>query len=448
MNVMKEKIPLFLTHFCLGMSLLCGTAFAADRDNVSSDLMPVPSAVLWQHEREKTCNHLNIHWSGSHDAVLEHASQRFLRYLNVLTAVHEKQGACSLDIQSKDDPHYLTVDARESYQLTINHGKIVLTSEGQAGVLHGFATLLQLARITPGGLSFRDVSISDAPRFRWRGLMIDVARHFMSVAALHRQIDAMELTKLNVLHLHLNDGAAFRVESHLFPRLHMIGAHGQYYTQEDIRALVRYAADRGVRIVPEFDVPGHAMAILEAYPDLAAAELPSVNAACTGSSACVAGGNINNPALDPTNDRTMDFVKKLFSEMAGLFPDQYFHAGGDEVVASQWTHNPKIVAAMKAGGYADTQALQGDFTVSVQSFLASQGKTVIGWDEILSAPLSKDAVVESWRASKWTAAGAQAGHPVIVSAGYYLDLLRPAREYYRVVTFHMNAIGQSGEELD
>ncbi|MFT8718224.1 MAG: family 20 glycosylhydrolase [Acetobacter sp.] len=384
-------------------------------------------------------------WKTQRTPLLEQAWERFQTRQSQRVSGKGVGKSCRVQLSVSPDDDWLTVAQKENYRLKVADEQIILNAGGPAGMLHGLSTLLQLGQ---DGAGLPHVEINDAPRFRWRGLMIDVARHFMSVAALRRQIDAMELTKLNVLHLHLNDGAAFRVESHVFPRLQMIGAHGQYYTQEDIRALVRYAADRGVRIVPEFDVPGHAMAILEAYPDLAAAELPAANAACTGSSACVAGGNINNPALDPTNGHTMDFVRKLFAEMAGLFPDRYFHAGGDEVVASQWTHNPKIVAAMKAGGYADTQALQGAFTASVQAFLASQGKTVIGWDEILSAPLSKDAVVESWRASKWTAAAVQAGHPVIVSAGYYLDLLRPTREHYRVDPLDMRAIGLSGEELD
>ncbi|MCH4091087.1 beta-N-acetylhexosaminidase [Acetobacter sp.] len=410
--------------------------------------MPVPSVVSWQEGEAKPCDQIDIHWHGAHGDIPEAASQRFLRHLKSISSISRKQSACSLEIRSGDDQHYLSRDEREAYQLTIQHGKILLTADGPAGVLHGFATLLQLVRTTSQGLVFPDVSIRDMPRFPWRGLMIDVARHFMSVAALRRQIDAMELTKLNVLHLHLSDGAAFRVESLVFPRLQTVSSHGQYYPQDNVRDLVAYAAERGIRVVPEFDVPGHALAVLEAYPELAAQPLPAANAVCTGSSACIAGSNANNPALDPTTPETLDFIEKLFVEMMRLFPDAYFHAGGDEVVASQWTGNPQIASYMKAHNYPDASTLQGEFTAKIQAFLAEQGKTMIGWDEVLSAPVPKSVVADIWRSSKWINAATVRQHPTLVSSGYYLDLLRPAREYYRVDPYDLMGSGLAGAELE
>ncbi|NHN88948.1 family 20 glycosylhydrolase [Acetobacter sp. LMG 1627] len=410
--------------------------------------MPVPQSTSPVDGTATPCGRMLPVWESGASPLLKQAYNRFHERLRVLAGGNAGRGSCSLVMSTRQDKDWLSLDQKENYRLTITGDKVRLEADGPAGILHAFATLLQLARTTPDGVVFPDIRISDSPRFRWRGLMIDVSRHFMSIPALHRQIDAMELTKLNVLHLHLNDGAAFRVESHVFPQLQAVSAHGQYYTQAQIRELVRYAADRGIRVVPEFDVPGHALAILEAYPDLAAEPLPSANAACTGSSACIAGGNANNPALDPTNPNTLIFVEKLFAEMGTLFPDKYFHAGGDEVVASQWTRNPRIMAAMKDGGYADSSALQGAFTARVQAFLAGQGKTVIGWDEVLSAPVPKNVVAEVWRASKWIGTATQAGHPVIVSSGYYLDLLRPAREHYQVDPYDVKATGLFGEELD
>ncbi|MFT8896831.1 MAG: family 20 glycosylhydrolase [Acetobacter sp.] len=445
---MTKRNRLRAILFLAGASSFCVLPRSYAQAASSPDLMPIPSAISWQGIEEKTCDQIKISWHGAHGPMLERASERLLHSLHLASRSDKKQTTCSLEIRSKDDPAYLAIGERENYRLTIHQGKIALNAEGPAGVLHGFATLVQLAGSTPDSVSFRDVTISDAPRFRWRGLMIDVARHFMSVSALKRQIDAMELTKLNVLHLHLSDGSAFRVESQLFPRLQAVSSHGQYYTQDEIRDLVAYAAERGIRVVPEFDVPGHALAVLEAYPQLAAQPLPAANAACTGGSACIAGSNANNPALDPTKPETLDFVEKLFMEMMHLFPDAYFHAGGDEVVASQWTGNPQIASYMKVHNYPDASALQGEFTAKIQAFLAGQGKTMIGWDEVLSAPVPQSVVADVWRSSKWISAATASLHPTLVSSGYYLDLLRPAREYYRVDPYDLMANGLAGAELE
>lgn len=445
---MTKRNRLRAILFLAGVSSLCLLPHSLAQAASSADLMPIPAAISWQSEEAKICDQITVNWRGVHSPMLERASERLLHSLRLSARSDEKQTTCSVEIRSKNDPAYLAIGEQEKYRLTIHQGKIVLNAEGPAGVLHGFATLMQLAGSTPDGVSFRDVTISDAPRFRWRGLMIDVARHFMSVPALRRQIDAMELTKLNVLHLHLSDGSAFRVESQLFPRLQTVSSHGQYYTQDEIRDLVAYAAERGIRVVPEFDVPGHALAILEAYPELAAQPLPAANAACTGGSACIAGSNANNPALDPTRPETLDFVEKLFVEMMHLFPDAYFHAGGDEVVASQWTGNPQIASYMKAHNYPDASALQGEFTAKIQSFLAGQGKIMIGWDEVLSAPVPKSVVADVWRSSKWISAATIKLHPTLVSSGYYLDLLRPASEYYQVDPYDLMASGLAGPELE
>ncbi|WP_242013047.1 beta-N-acetylhexosaminidase [Acetobacter sicerae] len=445
---MTKRNRLRAILFLAGASSLCLLPHSFAQAASSSGLMPIPAAISWQGDEVKICDQITVNWHGVHSPMLERASERLLHSLRLSSRSDKKQTTCSVEIHSKNDPAYLAIGEQENYRLTIHQGKIVLNAEGPAGVLHGFATLVQLAGSTPDSVSFRDVTISDAPRFPWRGLMIDVARHFMSVPALRRQIDAMELTKLNVLHLHLSDGSAFRVESQLFPRLQAVSSHGQYYTQDEIRDLVAYAAERGIRVVPEFDVPGHALAILEAYPELAAQPLPAANAACTGGSACIAGSNANNPALDPTRPETLDFVEKLFVEMMHLFPDAYFHAGGDEVVASQWTGNPQIASYMKAHNYPDASALQGEFTAKIQSFLAGQGKTMIGWDEVLSAPVPKSVVADVWRSSKWISAATIKLHPTLVSSGYYLDLLRPASEYYQVDPYDLMASGLAGPELE
>jgi hexosaminidase len=243
----------------------------------------------------------------------------------------------------------------------------------------------------------------------------------MSLDSIKRQIDAMEQVKLNVLHLHLSDNEGFRVQSHLYPKLHEVGAQGQHYSQDQIRELVAYAGDRGVRIVPEFDVPGHTLAILNAYPQLASGPTAGANYI-----------SAMNSALNPTIPETYAFLDGLFGEMAGLFPDPYFHVGGDEVTGEHWAKNQQIQAFMTAKGLKSKVQLEGYFHNQLGAQLRRRGKIVIGWEEIGRVEPGKDTVIQAWRGSGSMAKATALGHRVIVSAGYYLDLLEPAINAYRV----------------
>lgn len=331
------------------------------------------------------------------------------------------------------DAGYLTVGERQHYHLTVDAAGVRLEADGPAGVLEGFSTLLQLAQHGQSGMAFPYVTIDDAPRFVWRGLMIDVARHFMTIPTLERQIDAMERVKLDVLHLHLSDAQGWRVESKLFPLLQKIGSHGQFYSQADIKGIIDYAGDRGIRVVPEIDLPGHALALLQAYPAMSATppdKLPK-------------DMDPDQAAIDPTNRKAVEMVSRVYGELAGLFPDKYFHAGGDEVEGTQWTDVPRIAASMKKRGIATPEILQAQFTAAVQRVLAARGKTMIGWDEVIAAPIPSSVAIQVWRSSKWIAEAAKAGHPVIVSAGYYLDLMQPADQHYAVDPLDPRAVGTS-----
>lgn len=449
---------LWLTALCAATalsSLAVGNAAVA-----APALMPVPKSARLSGQAVPVSGGFAIQWQSRPSPLLKRAADRFATRFTQIAVGAPVTGAAALPltIRYAPDSHYLSVDEREDYTLTVAPGGVTLTATGPAGVLHGFATLLQLIEKTPQGPVLAGGRIEDAPRFRWRGVMIDVARHFMSVEAMERQIDAMELTKLNVLHWHLSDGTGFRVESRRYPKLQMVGGHHQFYTQAQVRAIVRYAADRGVRIVPEFDVPGHTLAVLQAYPDLAAQQpVPltqswlktcdtDFNKGAT-TTTCGKHINLNNAALDPTNPGVLAFIGNLYAEMAGLFPDQYFHTGGDEVVSKQWTANPKIAAYMKARGYADAPAMQAAFTAEVQKVLAKAGKVMMGWDEVSEAPIPKNVVVEVWRSSKWTGKATADGHPVVVSAGYYLDLLRPSRQHYLVDPYDLKAQGLTPADL-
>lgn len=445
----------------LGAGLLAATAARAQ-----PALMPMPQSASVSDQSLPIAGGIAVDWQTPATPLLRRALARFSRRLQALSgsavvlAGTSPAGTPILHIRYGRDPAWLSVRAREAYRLSVAADGVSLAADGPAGVIHGLATLLQLvqpASSSSAGASLAMARIDDAPRFPWRGLMIDVSRHFMSVDTIERQLDAMELTKLNVLHWHLSDGTGFRVESRLFPKLQQIGGHHQYYTQAQIRAVVAYAADRGIRIVPEFDIPGHTLAILEAYPELAAQQpvplTPGWHQTCATESAsgettasCAKTINLNNPALDPTRPQTLRFARALYAEMGRLFPDRYFHSGGDEVSSRQWTANPRIVAYMKAHGFADAPALQAAFTAQVQDVLAAQGKIMMGWDEVSEAPIPKNVVVEAWRSSKWIASATRAGHPVVVSSGYYLDLLRPSAQHYRVDPMDPKADGLSPQD--
>jgi hexosaminidase len=312
----------------------------------------------------------------------------------------------------------------ESYHLTAGQTGVELTAANPLGIMHGLETLLQLVQAGPRGWVVPYVQIDDVPRFAWRGLMIDVSRHFMPLDALKRNVDGMAAVKLNVLHLHLSDDEGFRVESKRCPKLTGLASDGLFYTQAQIRELIAYARDRGVRVVPEFDVPGHAVSWLVAYPQLASGPAPH--------------GLVRSqrddlrPPLDPTNEATYKLLDRVFGEMESLFPDAYFHIGGDEVNGKYWDNDAHIQAWMHAHNIKDNHALQTYFTQRVQKIVQKHGKQMEGWDEILDGNLPKDSLIQSWRGSQSLADAAKAGYKTVLSAGYYLDLMYPASQHYAV----------------
>jgi hexosaminidase len=332
------------------------------------------------------------------------------------------------------DASVVTAAVHEGYRLEVGAAGVDIDADGPLGALRALATLRQLigAGADPAAVPF--VRIDDAPRFPWRGVMIDTARHFMSLAALERQIDAMERVKLNVLHLHLSDNEGFRVESRLYPKL-QAGQHGQFYTQAEIRTLVAYAADRGVRIVPEFDVPAHTGAIVAAYPEFAARTDPAAPFAAF------------DHALNPASEATYRFLEGLLGEMAALFPDRNFHVGGDEVSEAAWAHEPQVAAFMAAHGLKSRVEMEAYFHTRVRAILGRHGKTAVGWDEIAATPIPSDVIVQAWRNSNATGRAVAGGHPTIVSAGYYLDQLMPADSYYAVDPFDLQADGLTPAEV-
>jgi hexosaminidase len=321
--------------------------------------------------------------------------------------------------------------AAEGYSLEIDSSGARLRARDPRGLAHGSTTLWQLiagAGTAKGRVTVPALAIDDAPRFAWRGLMLDSARHYQSPEFIERFIDWMALHKLNVLHWHLTDDQGWRLEIRKYPKLTSIGAwrvpagraaaadidpatgrprvYGGYYTQDTVRRIVRYAADRGIAIVPEIDMPGHATATIAAYPAL------GVNG--SGSATVPADWGIY-PNLFNVEDATFTFLEDVLREVMELFPGQYIHVGGDEAVKDQWKSSPQVQQRMRERGIADEHALQSYFVQRIGRFLAANGRRLIGWDEILEGGLAPDATVMSWRGIDGALAAAAAGHDAVLS---------------------------------
>lgn len=385
-------------------------------------LMPLPQTMTISQGSLPIEGGFSAEVSGCADAIAASALARFSKDLTAITGMPDQGPPVPMTVTCRTpDPHLLSLDAKEAYRLDITPDKVTLDADGETGVLRGLATLRQLVARDAHGPVVPLVRIDDSPRFRWRGLMIDTARHFMSIETLKRQIAAMELAKLNVLHLHLSDNEAFRVESRRFPKLATIASHGQYYTQVEIRDLVRYARERGVRIVPEFDMPGHNLALVLAYPELAAVPLKTDDPLI-----------MSKGALNPASEKTYRFLAGLLREMAALFPDHQFHVGGDEVSDAAWKESAEVDKLKASHGLASKTAVEAYFHARVRDILAAAGKSTVGWDEMAEGEQSKDLIIQSWRTSNPVSTATAKGHRVIVSAGYYLDQLRPADTLYAI----------------
>ena len=314
-----------------------------------------------------------------------------------------------------------SVEEDESYSLEITPASARLRAATVVGAMHGLETLEQFIQLdaqsdAPGPF-IPAVSIHDTPRFRWRGLMVDCGRHFMPVEVIKRTLDGMASVKLNVFHWHLSEDQGFRIQSRAFPKLTELGSDGLFYTQEQAREIVAYAHDRGIRVLPEFDMPGHTSAWFVGYPDLASAPGPFHIERAFG---------VFDPVMDPTRESTYKFLDTFIGEMAAIFPDHFMHIGGDENNGVEWKNNPRIQSFMREHNLKDTAALQSYFNQRLLKLLEKHGKHMIGWDEILTPELPKDIIVQSWRGFDSLAAGARSGYRSILSAGYYLNLMSTA----------------------
>jgi len=421
-------IPAVLAAFFLLGAAAPPAAAAGPPDGVLS-LMPVPAGVAAGEGRFRVDEGLTIGGPAPASGRAFRAAARFMSRLAGRTGLFLRQ-----DFLAAQDPagdggvRYaferagaLAPNEDESYSLTVEPARVALAAKTDIGVLRGLETLLQLLSADEAGYYFPCVSVVDRPRFTWRGLLIDAGRHFQPVDVVKRNLDAMAAVKMNVLHWHLTEDQGFRVESKVFPKLHQLGSDGMFYTQAQVREVVEYAADRGIRVMPEFDLPGHSTSWFVAYPQYSSAP---------GSYAIERRFGVFGPAFNPADERVYPFLDAFFKEMAGLFPDPYVHIGGDEVEGRQWDANPEIQAFKRKNGIADNAALQAYFNKRLLKLLAKHGKKAVGWDEIFQPDLPKDTVIHSWRGPQSLVEAARKGYRGILSNGYYIDLCQSAAFHY------------------
>ena len=421
----------FSTFRTLNAALVLLSPLAA---HAEPSLMPVPSSIQSGTGSLPVTQKFSVGFDGFREKRLDDAVSRMVRRLErktglIIGAAHAATPAdATLTIHcARASKLVQSVTEEESYGLTVTSDRATLTAPNPLGVLHGLETLLQLVDLTTNGFAIPAVTIDDHPRFAWRGMLIDVSRHFMPPETIRRNLDGMAVVKMNVLHWHLSDDQGFRVESRILPKLQLAGSDGIYYTQEQIREVLAYARERGIRVVPEFDVPGHTSSWLVAYPRLA-----------TNPTGLMIGRNfgIFDPCMDPSNEFVYTFLDQFIGEMARLFPDEYFHIGGDEVNGKQWSASGKIKAFETAHkmptGKDGNVAIHRYFNERLLAILKKHGKKMEGWDEILNPDLPKTIVIQSWRGQKSLAEAARQGFTGILSSGYYLDHMDKASTHYAI----------------
>jgi len=373
---------------------------------------------------------------------------------NLLEIITEKMGpATGFEVKAvekqKADIRFLTDNTltKEGYTLIVGKDAIECRASGYGGHFYGLQTLLQLlpkeicsSQKCNKQWTIPYIKIEDRPKFGWRGMMLDVSRHWFTKEEVKKYIDEIASYKMNVFHWHLTDDQGWRIEIDSYPRLTEVGAwrarrvgqwwhrepqrpgekadYGGFYTKDDIREVIEYARKRNVTILPEIDVPGHSLAALVAYPELACLNAPkSVNV-----------GNkfygIDENSLCVGNDATLKFMAAVLNEVAELFPCEYIHIGGDECFKGFWEKCPKCMARMEAEHLANTEELQSWFIKRIEKIVHGYGKKIIGWNEILEGGLADDATVMSWQGTKGGIIAAKAGHHVIMTptSNCYLDL--------------------------
>lgn len=418
-----------ISRRALSISIAIVAAVGIQMNAQTADLMPVPAEVAPRQGNLVVDRNFRVAVRGLQDGSVLAGARRLMARLArqtglPLTPEVEAEANATLTIRCRRTRKPVQAwNEDESYRLEIAPSGAQIQAVTPLGALHGMETFLQLVAARQGRVSAPAVVIEDYPRFAWRGLHLDVCRHWMPIEVVHRTLDGMAAVKLNVFHWHLTDDQGFRIESRTYPKLAGMGSDGNFYTRDQVREVLAYARERGIRVVPEFDMPGHTASWLVGYPELASAPGPFRIERTWG---------ILIPCLDPTKEAVYRFLDAFLGEMSALFPDEYVHIGGDEVNGIQWDGNAAIQAFKRERGMKDNRDLQAYFIRRVQAIVAKHGKHMEGWDEILAPGLPKDTVIQSWRGRGSLVQAARFGYRGILSRGYYLDLMHPASAHYAV----------------
>lgn len=419
---MVKSIRLSLLAGCIAVACQASAAPAGDLP-----LMPWPQQVSRPAAEGRLIldNAVSISLSGDRlEGAVERWRERIARQTGWQLQPAQTDPAkptIAIHIRQAVDP-LPRLDGDESYELSVTADGAKLTANTRFGAMRGMETLLQLMQNGPQNTFIPYVAIKDEPRFPWRGVLLDSARHFVPVNDILRQLDGMAAAKLNVLHWHLTDDQGWRFASTKYPRLQQLASDGQFYTPAQMKEVVRYATSLGIRVVPEIDMPGHASAIAVAYPELMSAPGPYEMERHWG---------VLKPLLNPTSEAVYTFADAMVGELAAIFPDAYLHIGGDEVDDTHWRESKSIKAFMQQHNIADTHALQTYFNQRLEKILEKHHRQMMGWDEIYHPDLPKSILIQSWQGQDALGAVAANGYKGILSTGFYLDQPQSAAYHYR-----------------
>lgn len=408
-------------------------------------VLPIPQKITEQSSTFRIDRKFNVDLSSLPSSRVENAVKR-------LQTIWEKKTLQKVtNLSAKENDLQLLIDqnwkgssnSNEEYELQISN-KIQIKAKSEIGLLHGLETVAQLIQSDSKGFYLPQVSISDWPRFSRRGLMVDVARHFIPLDQILHSLDAMAASKMNVLHLHLSDDEGFRIESKRYPQLHLKGSNGEFFTQEEIKKIVTYATERGIEVVPEFDLPGHSQSWFVGHPELASEKKEYK----IGPRFIIEEGKPMNmmsimqlmnsqatPTINPANEKTYQFIENLFREMTTLFPGPYLHIGMDENNGVAWKNNPQIQAFMKSKNIPNEHELQAYFGERLNKIVNKLGKTTIVWEDAFHPAISNNIAVQLWKPALMGKVlqvdeVSAKQNKSIISRGFYLDYFMPAAFHY------------------
>ncbi|WP_282252451.1 beta-N-acetylhexosaminidase [Vibrio campbellii] len=408
------------------------TAAMVMTPNTDLNLMPYPQNVELGQGKITLDKSFSIYIKGYDSPRVQFNAKRTMDRLYRQTglpmlnwhAESEKDETLVIDIRNAPKSEVQDINSDESYQLESRNGQIIIRSERPYGAFHGLETFLQLVTTDATGYFVPAVSIQDEPRFPWRGVSYDTSRHFIELDVILRQLDAMASAKMNVFHWHIWDDQAIRIQLDSYQKLWQDTADGDYYTKDEIRYVVNYARNLGIRVIPEISLPGHASAVAHAYPEL-------MSGMGEQSYPHQRGWGVFEPLMDPTNPELYKMLASVFDEVIDLFPDEYFHIGGDEPNYQQWKDNPKIQQFIKDNNLDGERGLQSYLNTKVEQMLEQRGKKMTGWDEIWHKDLPTSIVIQSWQGHDSIGRAAKEGYQGILSTGYYLDQPQPTSYHYR-----------------